>query len=63
MSYEIDNNHDVELCKCQHYLDKYEGLLLEAVKTMEDAANNAHNEEVFKILTVGYNKIKDGINE
>lgn len=61
MSYEVDQNYDVLLCKTQHHLEVYQNLLVEAVGVMEEAAKTTTDGDTFKKLTVGFNKLREGV--
>ena len=63
MRQEFEKMHeqDVLLCKTQHHLETYQDLLVEAVAVMENAAKTTTDAETFKILQIGFDKIKEGV--
>ena len=52
---------DALVCKLQHENEKYKELLLGLVSCIEKAANNTHDPETFKVLTVTFNNLKDDL--
>ena len=61
MSYDVDKDYDVLLCKTQHHLEVYQNLLVEAVGVMEDAAKTTTDGDTFKKLTIGFNNLQEGV--